>query len=389
MIKKILCIFLSCCILSACSSNQGMDARPELVTADLLNDTPFPHYSDHVIENSTAIFAINEEMRRFIHHTLLREDDPYERSKLLLEKLFNQSPTSLRYLNGANLTAIETYNQNTANCLSLTILAYALADNADLAISFQQVNIPEYWQRDGEYNLLTRHVNLKISGRKFSSNRVVWNNRDITIDFDPYNVKDHFSKTLISRDRVIAMFYNNKGVQALMNKEYDLAYAYFRQSVIQDETFSSVWGNLGYLYKLKGLNDYAESSYNMAINHNVENYNAWHSLAILLQESDRIVQANTIKNRLERIRYDNPYYHALLGDEAFYAGNYKQSIKHYKKARKLNSSEDIFYFGIAKAYYKLGDIKSTEFYLSKAKKHANLKDAQRMYQNKLNLFSKL
>ncbi|KGJ96039.1 tetratricopeptide repeat protein [Thalassotalea sp. ND16A] len=386
-LKTLFCSFLFLA-LTACSTTN--DYKVMAVDSEkLLYNDAFPSHTEYTIETPEQIYALNDEMKKFIRSHLMYEKDPHARSRKLLKKLFHRSPDSIRYQNGANLTAIQAFNENTANCLSLTILAYALADEANLMVNFQEVLIPEYWIREGDYNMLTGHVNLKVVGDKTTPYKVVWGSLQTTIDFDPYTVKKHFPKNKISKDRVTAMFYNNKGAQALVRNKYNLAYAYFKKSIEQEGSFSSVWGNLGLLYKKVGLNNYAEQAYLAAVNFNRDNYNAWNNLAILENEMGKFDEARKIYGFIHKARMNNPYYHALLGDEAFFNEEYKLAIRHYKKAKSMQPKEHEFYFGLSKSFFKLGNYDLSEHYLSKAKRYAPFKDIKDKYQNKLNLLSSL
>ncbi|MDG1732884.1 MAG: tetratricopeptide repeat protein [Thalassotalea sp.] len=379
-------IFCFSCSNTATSPNISQNiSQPQ----QLLIDDVFPTYQEHKLVEPKDIFALDAEMIEFVDTKLSRIDDPYLRAKALLTKLFNDSASTLRYNKGANLTAIDAYHQQTANCLSLTILAYTLADEANLVVKFQQVEIPEYWVREGSYNMLTGHVNLRVTGDKKSPFIVIWGNNDLLIDFDPYASRHYFTKKVISKERVTAMFYNNRGAQAIVNNEYDLAYAYFKKATQVDAEYSSAWANLGLLYKSVGHYSVAESAYKFAINLNQKNHNAWNNLAILYKSTEQMSQANAIYEYLDEVRLGNPFYHGLLGEEAFYRGDFEQSIVHYNKAKRMNPLEHEFYFGLAKAYYKLGKFKKSQSYLVKAKHHAPFKDIEDKYQTKLSLLTRL
>ncbi len=384
---KVILLFCCGCFFSGCSTTEI--ATSNVFYDQLFYDQAFPDYLNYPIATPEEIYALDDSMNDFVHSHLMKIEDPFLRSKALLTKLFNQSPHTLRYLNGANLIAAEAFHQNEANCLSLTILAYALADEANLLIKFQEIDIPEYWVREGQFNMLTGHVNLRVIGDKINPYKIIWGNSDITIDFDPYNNRKYFSKRIISKNRVTAMFYNNKGAQAIVNNDLNMAYAYFKHSLNQDPNFSPAWGNLGLVYKKVGLTSYAEQAYLTAIDIDDSNLNAWNNLAILEQEQERFEDAAKIRRFLAKIRNQNPYYHALLGDEAYYKGDYQLAIKYYKQAKAMSPKEHEFYFGLARSFFKLGDYKKSEFYLEKAKRNAHFKDIEDKYQSKLNLLTRL
>lgn len=385
--KFFMIAFLSFTIVSCTSTDVFKPTTVE--TSNLFYDQAFSHYNEVEIESEQQIFALDKDMKSFVAQKLLTTKDSHERAKRLLVRLFNSSSTSLRYQNGANLIAADTFRENVANCLSLTILAYALANEANLLVNFQQVDIPEYWIRQGGYNMLAGHVNLKITGDKNTAFKVIWGSNNLTIDFDPYITKQHFDKRIISKHHVTAMFYNNKAAQAITRNEYNVAYAYLKKSIKTDETLSASWANLGLLYKKVGLESLAEKSYLAALNINNKNYNTWTNLAILFSEQGKDKEAKEIYSNLTAVRLKNPYYHALLGDEAFYNGDYNIAIKHFKKAKDMNNKEDVFYFGLAKAYFKLGDYEASKYYLLKAKRNSTFSGTRLRYQSKLDVLTKL
>ncbi|MDN3651474.1 tetratricopeptide repeat protein [Thalassotalea ponticola] len=373
--------------LTGCSTTKQTLSQADI--NNLLVDHAFEGYNTVFVESENDIYSLDQAMIDFVHGSIMMEEDAFARSQMLLKKLFYSSPTELRYLNGANLTARQAFHQNTANCLSLTILAYALAKEAQLDIQFQEIDIPEYWVRSGDYNLLTGHVNLKVIGDSHNNYRVVWGGKTTTIDFDPYVVKQHFAKNVISRKRVTAMFYNNKGAQYLVQGDHKSAYAYFKAAITHDPSFSAVWGNIGLLYKQVGLTDRAEQAYLAAVVLDDANLNAWTNLAILLSQEGRVTEAADIHRFIDKSRQSNPYYFALLGDEAYHQGDYEQSIYYYKKADNMLEQQHEFYFGLSRSYYQLGDMTRAERYLAKAKQAANFDDIKRRYQSKLNLLTRL
>ncbi|WP_394174436.1 tetratricopeptide repeat protein [Thalassotalea litorea] len=375
-------------ILGGCSSAPNIDSQPTPLSILLHSDT-FPGHKHVKLIDESEIFALSDDMKAFAHGHLLWIEEPKIRAEALLRKLFNRTPSGLVYAQGANLTAQQTFSEQSANCLSLTILAYALAHEVNLSVNFQEVKIPEYWVRDGDYNLLSRHVNLVVTGDRKTQYQRLWGGQLTTIDFDPLVVKKHFDKEVISKRRVTAMFYNNIGANALTSGNYDEAYANFKKSIEVDKGFSAVWGNLGYLYKAHGLISLAKGSYLKAIEQDSDNYNAWTNLGILLKEQGQTKEAEQIAQFIERVRVKNPYYHAVLGDEAYHNGHYQQAIKHFEKASDMQPREHEFYFGLAKSYFKLGDYDRSEKYMSMAKGQANFPDIERKYAQKLKLLSTL
>jgi Flp pilus assembly protein TadD len=185
------------------------------------------------------------------------------------------------------------------------------------------------------------------------------------------------------------MFYNNIGAQAIVNNEYIKAYAYLKMATTLVPDYIAAWGNLALIYKHNDLYDLAEQTYRYALKIDRDNLNVLDNLSLLLAQTNRKNEANEIAAKIASERQDNPYYFALLADEAFQQQNWREAVKHYKKAVKMSPNEHEFYFGLAKTYYQLGDIEQSKQYLVKAMKHNDFFDVEKRYSAKLTFLQSL
>jgi len=380
-----ICLLL---LLSACQSTNITKNSNIKINHALYLDDEFPNYQSINIESSQEIFAIDDDMKLMVETKLKPERDVKKRAAKLLEHIFSQDNIDLNYQSGANITAIEAYHTQQANCMSLTIMAYVLAKEAGLDINFQDVQIPEYWVRNGKYNLLTGHVNLVITKPHEVGKVVIWGNNILQIDFDPYVVKRSFPREIIDKTTVLAMFYNNKGAQALVDFNYTKAYAYFKAATTIAPEFDVAWGNLGILYRLTNHTELSVTTYKYAISLDDKNLTAMTNLAIALNLQGKTEEVIEIQKKLHEKRIKNPYYHALLADEAFYNGNVKAAIKHYKKAIRLNKSIHEFYFGLAKVYYRANSITLAKNAMTRAIRLNKGRHLKQQYIAKLNFLKK-
>ena len=372
-------------LLSGCQSPPGYKQAATEFNSSLYLDEKFENHNAVYIESEETIFALDDDMKVMVAEKLINERDNRKKAKKLLKHFFNSEQVSLAYNAGANVIASQAYQNKEANCLSLTIMAYAIAKAADLDVVFQSVKVPEYWVRNGKMNMLTGHVNLRVMERR-SPNKVVFFDRGIAeIDFDPYVVKKLFPKKVISKNTIIAMFYNNKGANAMVEGDYITAYAYLRAATEIDPEFSSAWGNLGILYRFNGYEQQAIDTYQYAININRDNLTAMANLSMLLHVNGEYEQAKSLDNFIMRQRANNPYYYALLADEKFYLGAYNEAIHHYRKAIKLNKNIHEFYFGLAKVYYMLDDMEKAQSYMKKAIAKNRIKQLDKQYVAKLDV----
>ena len=195
-------------------------------------------------------------------------------------------------------------------------MTYALADELGFGVRFQDIEIPEFWTiREGQ-SLLNRHINLQILPRS-TRERIQFVTQGSEVDFDAQATRQHFPKTLLKLNEVVAMFHNNNGADALLKKDYIKAYAYFQAAFLKAPNLSSVMGNLGYLYRLTGHYELAESSYLRALKKDKSNLTVWRNLSFLYRYMGHDGKAIEIVNRVTRKRSDNPFFHINMGDKAF------------------------------------------------------------------------
>lgn len=219
-------MFILCLMITGCQNTSILDDYNQAKVNSLLLDNEFPNHQYISIESPDEIFELDDEMKIMVAQKIKPEKDSIKKTKILLKHIFDVENIALTYSSNANVTAKQAYHQHAANCLSLTIMAYSLAKEADLNLNFQEVEVPEYWVRNGQYSMLTGHVNLvlKSSNLENSMSNIVWGGNDMQIDFDPFTVKPYFNRKLISQHTVLAMYYNNKAAQALVDLDYPKAY---------------------------------------------------------------------------------------------------------------------------------------------------------------------
>lgn len=384
MKNSIILVILLSSVLSACGSTSKtyVGENPHFI------DLAFYGYDQIKVEQPEQVFELGDEARLFVKENITRVVDHHERMDALTRAIFGLNAFNLQYDNGANTIAQKTFENKTANCLSMSIMAFAMANEAGLNVTFQEVNIPEYWTRRSGYSLLNGHVNLRISaGAESGKHHLI--KRDLILDFNPFNASKRFSVDRVSKERILSMFYNNKGADALVAADYVKAYAYLRAAIESDNSFQSPWINLGLLYRLTGHHHWAENTYLQAIQINPDNLTVWENLAILHEMTGREKDAQEIFSRVSRKRMSNPFYHYIKGEEMLEKEEYSEAIKHFKKAIDLDSKKHEFYFGLAKSYYALGDVNKSQKYLKRAKRITPFDDDKNRYQGKLDFLSKI
>lgn len=354
----------------------------------LYQDELFIGFSQQEIETEKEIFSLSPEIKTLIRQEVNSTKNFHTTVHDLIDVIFSKEQIGLAYLNSASLTASETYLNKQANCLSLTILSYAIAQELNISAKFQLIKVPEYWINDSGYNLLAGHVNVILSDKvKKGLNGSIIKPDTVTIDFDPYTRKKSFPTSNLNKKEVIAYFYTNKAAQAIINNNHSLAYAYLKKATTLAPKYSSAWGNLGILYKFIGQYDLAIASYEQAISLKHNNLTVINNLSFALDKVGRTDEANLIRKKLHSVRINNPYYHALLGNKAYSKLAYEKAEAHFKQAILLDSSQHEFHFGLAKSFSAQAKIKLAYKTLEKAIKVSPFYDVDQRYLAKLNFLN--
>ena len=385
-------IILRLCILSlaltvfACGST-----TPALSKLDLkvyLKDEAFPDYDKIEVPTVEEIFSLNQEIEQWVNRHTRLQNSQEEQIKALAKAVFERSELNILYKASANTNAIDTFKNRAANCLSLTIMTFAMAQHAGFDAQFQQVNIPEYWTRRGAYALLNGHINLLIRPGRMGDKVNVFQ-KDVVLDFDPQDGINQFSTKRLELADIVAMFYNNLGVDAFLRDDHVAAYANFRAALMMQPSFDGAWVNLGLLYRNQALYEASELAYQQAIELNDNNLTAWENLAYLYRQTGNAEWAADIASKLEQRRENNPFYHMMLAQQSEAQGQLDGSIEHYKNAIRLDNRQHEFYFGMAQIYLQKGDKAAAQRYLKLAKKKAKNSNMYDTYDSKLSLLSRV
>ena len=369
--------------LCACSS------PPKLALPQLIEPANFKLQQ---IETPAEIFKLDTSLTRQLDSHLNSQNSAQHIAQGIFSFLLKNGDDSLAYRSSATLTAAQSYQNLNANCLSLSILAYSLAEHLGLKAQFQKVHIPEYWALDQGVNLLTGHINLSLNSQPLIKDAgTLFYQRDqrLIIDFDSNSRQARFKTTRLSKNTVTAMFYNNKGATALINKQYELAYSYFNAATKVAPNFSVAWGNLGVLFKQFNYLNEAEQAYNYALHLDKNNNTAQGNLAMLYLLTEREIQGTQILNQLDKQRQSNPYYHISLGNTEYVHKYYAKALKHFKKAYTLSPTLHESHFGLARVYFQWGDTKQAKYHLRKAGKNADFLHDKKRYDAKLKALQSL
>lgn len=393
-------IFILFCFFGLGLSSLGLSGCATIKSARATFDPSkydgyFVGYQDVELVAQSSIFHLNEPSKAYVRQRSEFAAKTHDKALTLINDLFSPSQLALDYVHGANTVAQDTYDSGKANCLSLTILAFAMAEEAGLSVKFYEVFQQESWSQLGDFDLANGHVNLKVSGayRNNTLQGVPSIKRTYTVDFFPTVREGKFKTKEIDKQTIVSYFYSNLAAKALIDRDNLAAYANIRQSIRINPNDSSAWNNLALVLKRQELNELAVFAYEQAIHLRKDNFTAWENLAILLDKNGNgdingdgfgdKKRAQEIRAKLDKQRKENPNFYIRLGNRFLVDGDLDSAEDAFKQSLRLNEKNHIAWFGLARVSADRGNIEGTKSNLAKARKFARESGFKRRYASKL------
>lgn len=371
---RIACILI---IMSGCASVPPSEEAAAITAEQLLVGEPFLAGIDQLpnIISAPEVLLLNPGMQSFVDEHVDRQSTSYVKLHQLLYAVINEGSFGLNY-NDLTHTAAETFDIRAGNCLSFTNMFVAMARDAGLKASFQEVDIPPDWSMQGDIFVLSRHMNIYID---------LGYHGEHIVDFNIDDFRSTYEREKISDDRALAHFYSNRGVERLQAGDRVEAFLFFRQAIEFDQSFAPAWNNLGTLYSRNGHRNFAEASYLQAVEVQRGAMLPMSNLARLYEANGDEERAEYYRDRVSYHRSRNPYYQYHLAREAFQERRYEDAIEYLQKAIRQKEWEDSFYFLLGLSYLQIGEEEKARRWLTKAEEVAEDDALKRNYHNKLEL----
>lgn len=306
----------------------------------------------------------------------------------LMNDLFSPAYMDIDYQFDGNYLPTEVFKKGKANCMSLTLLSYVLSKEAGIKTRFMDIETTENWNVGESFTFSNGHVNLEVANYT-DINTIDSNKQSSTIDFLPMLSSKVKSKSPLTKKQIIALYYNNKGAEALAEHNTPLAYQYFKAATKLAPNAAKIWGNLATVYSRDGHLLSAEIIYKTAIAIAPNNRTLKENLAMLYRKTGRFNEADVLYNKVNKERLTNPFYYAMQAEEALNKAQPYEAIQLFHKAMLMHRKEHSFYFGLARSYLKLGEYEQAQTYLTKAKKVTKDPRLQQKYFSKSTALTRL
>lgn len=357
-------------------SGADLPATPELLSGEAL----FGEAVAATEQPDADIRGLDEDMRAFVNAAVTGANSVEARLDRLLRAMLRSGHFSLDYDGDKTLTASETFHAGAGNCLAFTNLFVALAREARLRVSYQQVEVPAIWTGDGETAILNQHVNVRV--RDTTDGR--YPPRHQVVDFNLPSFRGRYPERPISDAHVDALFYNNLGAAAMRAGQHRKAFVYLLKAIDADADVPAIWTNLGVLYWRHELPNHAESAFLRGLDADPRHKPAMSNLAGLYEQRGLLSLAQDYRDRIRRHQLRNPYYHLFLAEQAYAEGHAEAALASIDQAIQLRKDEHRFHYVRAVILTRIGRHEASRASLERAREYASVAQLQEIYDRKLN-----
>ena len=305
--------------------------------------------------------GLDADMRAFVAASIGSATDPRVKLQRLFDGMRRDGLFKLDYSGIETRSAEVTFRERRGNCLSFTMMFVALARSAGLGVKYQVVDVPPSWSSETELVVVRSHVNAVVK---------TGFNDETVVDFNLFDAKANYSRRTVGDAYMLGLFYANVGAEALIDKDYELAFRYLRESARVEPQLVAAWVNLGALFSRLGASDYAESAYLRALAIEPSNPSATSNLARLYILRGDEVRAEIYRQRVRRYQESNPYYHYSLAQSSYEHGRLDAALEELRRAMRLKRDDHEFYLLQGRTLLGMGHAEAAKAAFDRGREYA-------------------
>jgi len=346
----------------------------------LFRDQLFAAPSERI--DARDVFAINDAMRRYLATEIAARSLNRTFQQGLIDALYDKQQLRLEYDTEITRNAAQTFATRSGNCLSLVIMAGALAKELGLPVRYQKVLVEDAWSRSGDIYFSSSHVNLTLG--TVQTDRVLnYQVAMATVDFvDPGSMRGKRLR-VIEEDTVVAMYMNNRAAESLVRGRMDDAYWWARAAIEQDPRFLGSYNTLGVVYRHHGNLREADQVLSHVLELEPGNTDVMSNLVLVLTDEGRVAEATALAHKLAQLQPYPPFYFFNLGQIAMREGDYEKARNMFAKEVDRDAYYHEFHFWLAAALVGLGEFKEARAHLTLAIENSTTRKEHDLYAAKL------
>ena len=358
---KLVLLGLLVLLLAACSQQPltSLNTSPSAIN-ELLEGKALIRagYSKGYVPPEENVLALSEEMRAFLKHYVPSKGSRQQKLDALLYALMHKGTLGIDYNPASTYTARDTFENQSGNCVGFSVLFVAMARELGLSVKFNKVEIPPVWGFQGKSTFLFyKHINSIVK---------LGPGVDKVVDINIQRYQHHYRQKKLNDNEAMAQYFNNRGVDYLLAKDYASAFNYFRKGLSLDHKAEYIWSSLGTLYRRAGLLSDAEAAYLQGLTFDSRNLVILNNLSHLYKAQGRYEVAEKYRRRVESARKNNPYYRFALAQKAFANNNYDEAMREIEVALKKKKREHQFWYLAARISDRLEGSELAGEYLQRA-----------------------
>jgi tetratricopeptide (TPR) repeat protein len=376
-------------LLAACAT-----APTEQRADRFFNDRLFLAATERI--DARDVFALSADMKRYLDEEIARPMRVKGRQRALVDSLYNSGELKLQYDTESTRNAAQAFAARSGNCLSLVIMTAAFAKELDLPVQYQKVFVDDAWARSGDLYLAIGHVNLTLGRRATDDGsygvrvgKKPQESDGMTIDFLPQQDMRSMRTRDIGEDVIIAMYMNNRAVEALVRGHIDDAYWWAREAIVQSPDLLMPYNTLGAIYRRHGNPGEAEAVLARVLERDPTYTQAMSNMILVLNDQGRSVEAQRLAGRLKQLDPEPAFSHFNRGLVAMQDGNAQSAKEAFAKEVARAPEYHEFHFWLALAYFNLGEMGPAREHLTLAMKSSTTNRDYDLYSAKLERLNSL
>jgi Tfp pilus assembly protein PilF len=343
-------ILLASALIAGCANLPGAPG-PEPLLADRLFAAPTERI------RSDDIFAVSPEMKRYVATDIADAVRIHGPAQGLFAALNSGNALQLEYESTMTRNAAQSFAARAGNCLSLVIMTAAFAKELGLAVTYNKVYVEDAPSRVDDIYLSVGHVNLTLGApHSVVAARALGRSDDLTIDFMPPRDLRGLRSRPIAESTIVAMYMNNRAVEAMAAGQLDDAYWWAREAIQQDPDFGSAYNTLGAVYHRHRDFAQAERVLRHALARDPTGTQVLSNLAGVLDAVGRTAEANEFRRTLAKLEPDPPFGYYRRGLVAMRTGDYRLAKELFAKEVERAPDFHEFHFWLAAASIELGEL---------------------------------
>lgn len=380
---KNLALVLVSSLLAACAT-----APTEQRVDRFFNDRLFLAATERI--DARDVFALSDDMKRYLDKEIAGPARVKGRQQALVDALYTNGELKLEYDTDTTRNAAQAFAARSGNCLSLVIMTAAFARELGLHVQYQKVFVDDAWTRSGDLYLAIGHVNVSLGRRATDGGgygvRVGKRPQEgdgMTIDFLPQQDMRSMRTREIGEDVIVAMYMNNRAVEALVRGRIDDAYWWAREAMVQSPDLLMLYNTLGAIYRRHGNPGAAQAVLAQVLERDPNYTQAMSNMILVLNDLGRGEEAQRMAGRLKQLDPEPAFSHFKTGLVAMRDGNARSAKESFAKEVARAPEYHEFHFWLAQAYFNLGEIGPAREHLALAMKSSTTSRDHDLYSAKL------